>query len=101
MVHQYKMCGYNIVLDICSGAIHVVDDVAYDIIALYEKFNKEDIVKQISEKYSNNPEITLSDIEECYDQLTELKAEGRLFTPDTFEDMAGELKRKTSGVVYR
>ncbi len=99
MVHQYKMCGYNIVLDICSGAIHVVDDVAYDIIALYEKFGKDEIVAEISKKYSVNPDITPSDIEECYDQLTELKEEGRLFTPDTFEGMAGELKRKTSGVV--
>ena len=35
MVHQYQLNGYNIVLDTCSGAIHVVDEVAYDIIALY------------------------------------------------------------------
>ena len=33
MVHQYQLNGYNIVLDTCSGAIHVVDEVAYDIIA--------------------------------------------------------------------
>jgi len=99
MVHQYKMCGYNIVLDICSGAIHVVDDVAYDIIALYEKRSRNEIVSEISDKYKDNSEITLADIEECYDQITELKNDGRLFSPDTFEPIAGELKKKTSGVV--
>ncbi len=35
MVHQYQLNGYNIVLDTCSGSVHVVDDVAYDVIALY------------------------------------------------------------------
>lgn len=37
MVHQYKNNGYNIVLDVNSGSVHVVDDMVYDIIALYEK----------------------------------------------------------------
>jgi len=37
MIHQYKLGGYNIVLDVCSGAVHVVDDIAYDLIAGYEK----------------------------------------------------------------
>ena len=31
MVHQYQLNGYNIVLDTCSGSVHVVDEVAYDI----------------------------------------------------------------------
>ena len=37
MVHQYKLNGYNIVLDTCSGAVHVVDEVAYDVIEMYPK----------------------------------------------------------------
>ena len=41
MIHQYKLNGYNIVLDVCSGSVHVVDDVAYDIIAEFE--NKNDV----------------------------------------------------------
>lgn len=43
MIHQYKNNGYNIVMDVCSGAIHVVDDVTYDVIALYEEKNLEEI----------------------------------------------------------
>ena len=35
MVHQYKNNGYDIVLDVNSGAIHVVDDVTYDVIEMY------------------------------------------------------------------
>ena len=43
MVHQYQLGGYNIVLDTCSGSIHVVDEVAYDIIALFESSTPEEI----------------------------------------------------------
>ena len=45
MIHQYKSNGYNIVMDINSGAIHVVDDVVYDIIELYEGHEKSEIMK--------------------------------------------------------
>ena len=50
MIHQYKLNGYNIVLDVYSGSVHVVDDVAYDIIGMYEGHTKEEITKEILEK---------------------------------------------------
>ena len=96
MVHQYKLGGYNIVLDICSGGVHVVDDIAYDIIAMYETSHRDAVIKAMVAKYSNASE---AEIGECYDQVTALKDSGRLFVPDTFEDKAGALKAKTSGVV--
>ena len=96
MIHQYKQCGYNIVLDICSGAVHIVDDIAYDIISLYENKEKNEVIAEISEKYDDVPR---DEIIECYDQVTELKNSGELFTEDNFEPMAGELKAKTSGVI--
>lgn len=99
MIHQYKQGGYNIVLDVCSGAVHVVDEVAYDIIALFESTTKEDVLKAIEEKYADHEDITESDIAECYAQVEELKNSGKLFAPDTFEAMAGTLKQKTAGVV--
>ncbi len=99
MIHQYKQGGYNIVLDVCSGAVHVVDDVAYDIIALFENTAKEDVLKAIEEKYADREDITKADIAECYAQVEGLKASGKLFAPDTFEAMAGTLKQKTAGVV--
>ena len=47
MIHQYKLCGMNIVLDICSGSVHVVDDVAYDIISVFENEDKESVINKI------------------------------------------------------
>ena len=99
MIHQYKLLGYNIVLDVCSGSVHVVDDVAYDIIALFEKKGRDEILAEMIKKYEGKDGITKEDIEECYGQVTELRDSGKLFSPDTFEPMAGTLKEKTRGVV--
>ena len=99
MIHQYKLGGYNIVLDVCSGSVHVVDDVAYDIIEMFETYNKEAILAAMEEKYADFADISKADIAECYDQIIELKESGKLFAPDTFEPMAGQLKQKTAGVV--
>ena len=99
MIHQYKLGDYNIVLDVCSGSVHAVDEVAYDIIAMFTDNSKETIVAAMKEKYADREDITASDIEECYAQVVALKDAGKLFAPDTFESMAGHLKAKTSGVV--
>ena len=55
MVHQYKLNGFNIVLDTCSGGVHVVDDVAYDVIALYPDRSPEEIVKALLENTRTGP----------------------------------------------
>lgn len=99
MIHQYQLGGYNIVLDICSGSVHVVDEVAYDIIAMFENNPKNKIIEEISKKYSGRDDVTAQDIEECFSQVVSLKESGKLFAPDTFEPVAGHLKAKTSGVV--
>ena len=98
MIHQYKLNGYNIVLDVCSGSVHVVDDVAYDIIAEFENKEKSLIIAEMLEKYASE-EVTEADVLECYAQIEDLKANGKLFAPDTFEPMANKLKEKTAGVV--
>ena len=99
MIHQYKLGGYNIVLDVCSGGVHVVDDVAYDIISLFEATSREDILAAMKDKYLGTDGITEADIEECFDDVVSLTDSGKLFAPDTFEPMAGHLKAKTSGVI--
>ena len=99
MIHQYRLGGYNIVIDVCSGAIHVVDEVAYDIISLFESNSKDDILSKIAQKYADRADISTDDISECYDQVCSLKEQGKLFAPDTFASMAGKLKEKTAGVV--
>ncbi len=99
MIHSYKLGGMNIVLDICSGSVHVVDDVAFDIINMYEENSAETIIKEIMAKYPDRPEVTKEEIEDCLNQIEELKNAGKLFTPDNFRNIAGELKKRTSGVV--
>ena len=99
MLHQFKLNGYNIVLDTCSGAVHVVDDVAYDIIAEYESRSRDDIVRHMLEKYSDRADVTEEDVNACIDDITALKEDGQLFTPDTFEDMAGTFKERSGNVI--
>lgn len=96
MIHQYKFGEYNIVIDVCSGALHIVDDPTYDIISMFEASNRDTVISKTAEKYKD---ISLDEIEECYAQVAGLKESGKLFTEDTFEPMAGTLKAKTSGVV--
>ena len=99
MIHQYKLGDYNIVLDICSGSVHAVDEVAYDIIAMFEGNDRETVEKAMADKYAGREDITAADITECYDQVLALKEAGKLFVPDTFEPMAGHLKAKTAGQI--
>ncbi|MBQ8550070.1 MAG: thioether cross-link-forming SCIFF peptide maturase [Clostridia bacterium] len=99
MIHQYKLNGYNIVLDICSGSVHAVDEVAYDIISLFESKSREEIIDDLAKKYADRADISAEDISECYSQVVSLRDSGKLFTPDTFEASAGVLKAKTAGVV--
>ncbi len=98
MIHQYTLGGYNIVLDVCSGAVHLVDDVAYDMIALFQEHTREAVLAQIGEKYIGKDGITADDLAECYAQIEDLRDNEELFAPDTFEDMAGYLKNKTAVV---
>ena len=96
MIHQYQLGGFNIVLDVCSGSVHVVDPVAYDMIGMYETMPWEQIEATLANRY---PQISREELGECYEQITELKNCGKLFAPDTFAPMAGALKEKTAGVV--
>lgn len=99
MIHQYQLGGYFIVLDVCSGSVHVVDEAAYDMIAMFEGREKNVVLHDMKEKYAGREDVALQDLEECYEQIAELKASGKMFAPDSFEPMAGHLKEKTAGVV--
>ena len=62
MIHQYKLGGYNIVLDVCSGSVHVVDDVAYDIIAMFEEKDRDVILAAMAEKYEKKMQVVKENI---------------------------------------
>lgn len=92
MTHQYKLNGYNVVIDTYSGAVHVVDDLAYDVIALYEATPREELVRAISEKHPG------ADVAACLAEVEALKDSGQLFMPDRTLGMAGALKAKNDDV---
>ena len=91
-VHQYKNNGYNIVLDVNSGAVHVVDDVVYDVLALYESCTKEEITSRLANQYLP------AEIKEAYEELTQLKEAGALFTRDEYQDTAFDFKNRPTVV---
>ena len=99
MVHQYKMNGYNIVLDSCSGAIHVVDEPVYDIIAMFQGNDEDTITKTICDKYKDRGDVTEDDVHECIEDIKQLIEQGKLFSPDTFADMAGTFKEHSGNVI--
>ena len=99
MIHRYQLNGFNIVLDVCSGSIHAVDKLAYDMIGLFEEHSREEIRAAMLEKYAAVPEVTAGEIDRCYEDIEELKAAGSLFTPDSFEPMAGTFKERSANVV--
>ena len=89
MVHQYKLNGYDIVLDTASGSVHLVDDVAYDIIDMYKSRSADEICAEICAKY---PEVTRGDVLECLGDVSELEKNRKLFTPDDYEQLAADYK---------
>lgn len=94
MIHQYKMGGYNIVLDPNSGSVHSVDEVAYDIIGMYENHTPEEITKEIVERYGEKEGVTPEDVAEVLEDIETLKKEGKLFSEDTYRNLAIDFKNR-------
>lgn len=97
MVHQYKNNGYDIVLDVNSGAIHVVDDVTYDVIEMIdqsqpESYARDEIVSALSGKYGKE------EVEEAIDEVQTLIDEESLFTKDTYENYIMDFKKRPTVV---
>ena len=105
MIHQYRNNGYNIVMDVYSGSVHVVDDVCYDVIeklngseteptagSLKETGVKERLLQSLGNKYE------ASDIEDALSDVIELTEGGQLFVKDTYECMIEEVKKRKTVV---
>ena len=101
MIHQYKLNGYDIVLDINSGSVHCVDDVAYDIIRFFaeaidagQEPNRVRIREQALALHGHREDVTPEEIDECIDDVIALRDSGKLFTPDIYEPKADVLKNR-------
>lgn len=86
MIHKYKLAGYNIVLDVNSGGVHVVDDLTYDILDNIEPpFSEkcpENVISKLSRFYKRE------DIETCFDEVVEAYHENILFSEDRLEQFS-------------
>lgn len=92
MVHQYKNNGYNIVLDVNSGAIHVVDDIVYDVIPLWQKHTADEIMERLKSGYVEE------EILEAIEEVALLKERQELFTEDEYEDYITDFKKRPTVV---
>lgn len=99
MIHQYKLSGYSIVLDIGSGSVHAVSDLAYDAIALLDScMSPPQVENELLAKYAKIG-ASREEIKECLSEIEELIDEGKLFSDSDYEPLAGELKERSRGIV--
>ncbi|MBR3415073.1 MAG: PqqD family peptide modification chaperone, partial [Clostridia bacterium] len=82
MVHLFCNNGYYIAVDPASGSVHSLDEVAYDVISLFEEKTEGEIVAELLGKYGGRPDVTEDEIRECIADVEELKAAGTLFSED-------------------
>lgn len=94
MVHTFTECGYNIAVDCASGSVHVVDDVALELIDNYEKASDDSYLKEVAAKHS----VSLEEIKECVDDLKELERQGKLFSEDKFRPDVDKLAKRSTVV---
>ncbi len=93
VIHQYKNNGYNIVMDVNSGAIHIVDDVVYEVIPYMEEGWKEEaIAEKLKDRYKKE------DISEAVADCEELKKAGTLFTEDIYKEHVIDFKKRKTVV---
>lgn len=107
MIHGYKLNGFNIIVDAASGAVHSVDDAAFDLIGLYDEkiragadpadvLSDEGVKAEVSSAVADKYGIPLGEAQEITDDVTELCANGMLWSEDIFEAAADEIKLKQS-----
>lgn len=91
MIHAYKLGGYNIVLDVYSGAVHVVDELAFDAIKMAESLPAAEVSAALRERY---PGVSEQDIHDTLDDIEELRRQGKLYSKDTYEGIAFDFKKR-------
>lgn len=98
MIHQYKNNGYNIVMDVCSGAVHVVDDITYDVIELYEKNRENGVETDLSLLEKELPQYSSGELQETLEEVEALKKSGELFAEDEYQQYVIDFKKRKTVV---
>lgn len=82
LIHKFKQGENYFVLDVNTGAVHVVDELVYDILDDDKLKNKKQIIDQLNGKYD------IEELSEAYDEIQELAEEGILYSEDQYEEIA-------------
>jgi uncharacterized protein len=98
VIHQYKNNGYNIVMDVCSGAVHVVDDITYDVIELYEKNRENGVETDLSLLEKELPQYSSGELQETLEEVEALKESGELFAEDEYQQYVIDFKKRKTVV---
>ena len=98
MIHQYKNNGYNIVMDVCSGAVHVVDDITYDVIELYEKNRENGVETDLTLLEKELPQYSAEELRETLEEVEALKESGELFAEDEYQQYVIDFKKRKTVV---
>ena len=97
MIHQFKSEGYNIILDVNSGSVHVVDDVVYDIVktveALYEGGDTDVDTMKAAVNVAGDMTATEEEVDEAVEEIMELAKAGKLFSKDVYEPYIDKFKQ--------
>ncbi len=93
MIHKYSMNGYNIVIDINTSSIHVLDDAAFAILNYVEKNTLEEVLTKFDDEF---PKI---DIVEAYGEVKQLIDNGVLFTKDEYEEVLADTALNSKNIV--
>lgn len=92
MIHQFINNGYYIVLDVNSGSVHVVDELVYDVVPLFEQHTKEEIVDLLGDRYQKE------NIEEAWEEIKALADAGQMFTEDIYKQYITDFKKRETVV---
>ncbi len=96
MLHCYKLNGYNIIIDAYSGSVHAVDEVAFDVISMYENHDKEEVKRFVLDKYSDREDVTPEELDEMFEDIEQLRHYGKLYTDDIYADRAFDFKNRNT-----
>lgn len=86
MIHKFKLAGYNILLDVNSGGVHIVDDLTYDLLDRVEPPFAESCPKDVMDRLSRT--YPAEEVEECYEEIVSLYNDKILFSEDDYEKFA-------------
>jgi len=95
LIHQYRSNGYNIILDVESGSVHVTDDLVYDLVAAIDKerdLPEDELVRRFAGTYPEGA------VREAVEEIRELEKDGKLFAEDIYREAVIDFKARSTVV---